>query len=290
MMPSAQDALARVALLRFGSLRTRIAVLYASAFALVLAVVVALASSGLSHFAHASAARDLAANARVFDEIISVRAGQMGDQAGVLARDFGFREAVATGDAPTIASALASLAARAGSDSAFVLTLEGEVLGASGTPVAAPESLWNKLDEGHTRGIIRSDRGLALAAAAPIEAPDLIGWLVIAQPLNRAELDRLVELAPIALEARVMDASEQPQWLRSKRPGAVVDHHEGQHALYHASDLAVLQDGIAPRLVLRHSLETTLAAYAELKWLLLALAAVGLGLVLGISWRVARGV
>jgi diguanylate cyclase (GGDEF)-like protein len=279
-----------LALLRFGSLRMRIAVLYASAFALVLAVVVALASSGLSQFAHASAARDLAANARVFDEIISARAGQMGDQAGVLARDFGFREAVATGDTPTIASAIANLEARAASDSAFVLTLEGEVLGAGGAPVAAPESLWTSLDAGQSRGIIRSGRGFALAAAAPIQAPDLIGWLVIAQPLNRAELDRLVELAPIALEAQVMDASDQPQWLRGERPGAVIDHGEGQHALYYTSDLAVLQDGIAPRLVLRHSLEATLAAYAELKWLLVALAAIGLALVLGISWRVARGV
>lgn len=287
---SMQRVLARLALLRFGSLRMRIAVLYASAFALVLALVVTLASSGLSQFAHASAARDLAANARVFDEIISVRAGQMGEQAGVLARDFGFRQAVATDDALTIASALASLESRAASDAAFVLTLDGEVLGSGKAAVAAPGSLWSKLDAGGTRGIIALDRGFALAAAAPIEAPDLIGWLVIAQPLDRAELDRLVELAPIALEARVIDESKQPQWLRAVQPGTVTVHGEDQPALYHVSSLDVLQDGIAPRLVLRHSLDATLAAYVELKWMLMALAAIGIALVLGISWRVARSV
>ena len=281
----------RLAALRFGTLSARIALLYAGLFALVLGVVVSLAAGGLSRFGEASAARDLEANARVFDEILAARARQMGDQAGVLAHDFGFREAVATGDAPTIASALASLEERVRSDMAFVLTLEGEVLAADANCVPAPETLWARLDAGETRGIIRSEKGLALAAAAPIEAPDLIGWLVIAQPLDRAELDRLVELAPIALEAEVAEGSTQPQWLRGAAANAVFEREaEGERFLYHVSDLAVLQDGIAPRLVLRHGLAESLAAYASLKWWLTLLAAGGIVLVLGLSWKVARSV
>lgn len=287
---SAPDASVRIANLKFGSLRARIAVLYASLFAIVLAVVVTLAGSGLAQFAEASAARDLAANARVFDEILAARARQMGDQAGVLAHDFGFREAVATGDAPTIASALTSLKGRVRSDTAFVLTLEGEVLAADAS--AAPEAadLWARLDAGETRGIIDGKGGLALAAAAPIETPDLIGWLVIAQPLDRAELDRLVELAPIALEAQVVEASQQADWLLAAKTGDVFERQEKERLLYHVSDLAVLQEGIAPRLVLRHSLTQSLAGYASLKWLLAALALGGIVLVLGLSWRVARSV
>lgn len=285
-----KNGFARLIRLRFGSLRTRIAVLYASLFAVVLALVVSLAGSGLARFAENSAARDLAANARVFDEILASRARQMGDQATVLARDFGFREAVATGDDPTIASALASLESRVRSDAAFVLTLEGEVLGAGDRTVPAAQDLWARLDAGESSGIMDLGNGLALAAAAPIKAPDLIGWLVIAQPLDRAELDRLVELAPIALDARVVESAMQPQWLRSAKAGAVFEREEAERMLYHVSDLAVLQDGIAPRLVLRHSLDQSLAAYASLKWLLAALAAAGIALVLGLSWRVARSV
>lgn len=274
---------------RFASLSTRIAALYATLFAAVLALVVTMAASGLARFAEASAARDLAANARVFDEILSARSRQLGDQASVLARDFGFREAVATGDAPTIASALASLETRVRSDSAFVLTLDGEVLGASGTAIPAPQALWTRLDAGETRGIIAASKGLALAAAAPIEAPDLIGWLVITQPLDRAELDRLVELAPIALEARVVEAAAQPDWQREASANSVFEREaEGERSLYHLSDLAVLQDGIAPRLVLRHALAQSLAQYAVLMWLLQGLAFGGIVLVLGLSWRVAR--
>jgi diguanylate cyclase (GGDEF)-like protein len=290
-MSAALRPLARLAAFRFGSLSTRIALLYAGLFALVLGVVVSLAAEGLSRFGETNAARDLEANARVFDEILAARARQMGDQAGVLARDFGFREAVATGDAPTIASALTSLEGRVRSDMAFVLTLDGEVLAADATGIPAPETLWTRLDAGGTRGIIRSEKGLALAAAAPIEAPDLIGWLVIAQPLDRAELDRLVELAPIALEAQVSEGSTQPQWLRAAGANAVFEREaEGERFLYHVSDLAVLQDGIAPRLVLRHGLAESLAAYASLKWWLTLLAAGGIVLVLGLSWKVARSV
>ena len=284
-------SVARLLAWRFGTLSARIALLYAGLFAVVLGVVVSLAAEGLSRFGEASAARDLQANARVFDEILAARARQMGDQAGVLAHDFGFRQAVATGDAPTIASALASLEERVRSDMAFVLTLEGDVLAADASGVPAPQTLWARLDAGETRGIIASGQGLALAAAAPIEAPDLIGWLVIAQPLNRAELDRLVELAPIALEAQVAEGSTQPEWLRGAAANAVFEREAaGERFLYHVSDLAVLQDGIAPRLVLRHDLADSLAAYASLKWWLTLLAAGGIVLVLGLSWKVARSV
>lgn len=289
-------AILRAATLRYGSLSTRIGLLYAGLFAVVLGLVVSIAAGGLARFGEASAARDLAANARVFDEILAARARQMGDQAGVLAHDFGFREAVATDDAATIASALTSLEARAGSDMAFVLTLDGEVLAADKTGVPAPESLWTRLDAGATRGIIRSDGlskhgGLALAAAAPIETPDLVGWLVIAQPLNRAELDRLVELAPIALEARVTEASRQSEWLSAAATGSVFERETaGVRFLYHVSDIAVLQDGIAPRLVLRHPLAQSLGAYTSLKLGLIALALGGIALAVGIGWKVAQSV
>lgn len=287
----AQALLWQLRSLRFGSLRRRIALLYAGLFALVLGLIIALAAEGLVRFGEASAARDLVANARVFDEILAARARQMGDQADVLAHDFGFREAVATDDLPTIASALDSLKGRARSDRAFVLTLEGEVIAADGADLPSAESLWNRLDGGETRGIIRSEKGLALAAAAPIKAPDLIGWLVIAQPLDRAELDRLVELAPIALTAEVVEAGRQPGWLKDVQLGVVFERDAaGERFLYHTSGLKVLQDDIAPRLVLRHSLSESLAAYGSLKGWLVTLALGGVLLVVALSLRVARSV
>ncbi len=286
-------ARARLALTRqlgFRSLRTRIAVLYGALFAIVLALIVSLAASGLSQFAKASATRDLAANARVFDEILATRTRQMSDQADVLARDFGFREAVATADAPTIASALANLRSRAHTDTAFVLTVDGQVFAADGATTRATEDLWARLDAGGRSGIIASGNGLALAAAAPIAAPDLMGWLVLAQPLDRDELDRLVELAPIPLEARVAEARDLPSWLQSAQAGSVIEREQAPRALYHVSALEVLQEGIMPRLVLRHSMEQVISEFARITGLLVILAVGGIVLVLALSWRVAHGV
>ncbi len=276
--------------LRFGTLQLRIAVIYAGVFAAVLALIVALAGGGLAKFGESSATRDLQSNARVFNEILDLRAGQMTQSAEVLARDFGFREAVATYDEATIASALESLKARSNTDLAFVLTLDGDILAAEETEASDPESLWYRLDDGATRGIIDTDGRFALAAAAPILAPDAIGWLVIAQPLTRTELDKLVELAAIPLDAKVVRQSEQPDWIAGQPNGRVFERSDEERMLYHVSDLPVLQDGISPQLVLSHSLSATLADYASMQWLLVVLAVLGIGVVIALSWRVAQTV
>lgn len=290
MTGAARKAAMRVLKLRFGSLRARIASLYAGLFALVLGLVVALAAGGLSEFAEANAAQDLAANGRVFDEILGTRARQMSDQASVLAHDFGFRQAVATGDVPTINSALVSLEARAGSDTAFIITLNGDVFAADPGEIPAVDTLWANLDAGKTEGLIRTRGGLSLAVVAPVKAPDVIGWLIIAQPLDRQELDRLVDLAPIALDAQVVDSSTHDPWLRHANTDVVIARDHDERTLYYTSVLFALQDGLRPRLVLRHSLSDSLAAYAGLKTLLLVLAASGLLIVLWMSIKVARSV
>lgn len=284
------DLAKRLPALRLGSLSVRIAALYAGLFAVVLAAIVLIAGGGLSRFGETTAARDLQANARVFNEILDLQAAQMSQSADVLSRDFGFREAVATGDQATIESALENLKGRSRADIAFVLTLDAETLSSGNVGMSDTESLWFKLDGGEKHGIIETDGKLALAATSEIQAPDLIGWLVIAQTLDRAELDKLVELAPIELEASVIRASERPDLVSAHSTGEVFEKSDGERFLYHVSDLPVLQDGIAPKLVLRHSLTGSLAEYSGLQWLLVALALGGIGLVVALSWRVALSV
>ena len=276
--------------LRFGSLKLRIAVLYAGLFALVLAVVVIIAGNGLSRFGENSAARDMDSNARVFDEILDLRARQMRGSADVLARDFGFREATATRDAPTIDSALESLQSRSNTDAAFVIELDGSVLAQGDAAITSPKALWFALDSGAQQGIIRLGDELALAAASPIEAPDLIGWLVLAQPLDAKELDRLGQLAAIEIDANVTLKSDLPQWARTNEEGQVFEHQASERFLYQVSELPTLEDGLEPRLILRHSLTASLAQYSTLKYLLALLATGGILLVIGLSWRVARTV
>ncbi len=273
---------------RFRSLKLRIAVAYAALFAAVLAAVLLLAGNGIARFGEDSASRDLAANARVFDEIIQLRAKQMRGSADVLSRDFGFREAVATGNDPTIESALVSLRQRSRSDAAFVVDLDGMVIGSSNDALPPATELWEALEGGRDHGIIQLGGKLALAAASPIEAPDTIGWLVLAQPLDAAEMQRLSKLAAVNIDARVLRASRLPDELTRVPLGKIVESDDGERVLHHITALPALQHGVHPRLVLDHSLSKALDEYSGLQLLLAALAAAGLSLVLILSWRVAR--
>ncbi len=290
-------------LLRFGSLKLRIAVLYTALFAVVLAAIMVMVGQGIARFGENGATRDLAANARVFDEILDLRARQMRGSADVLSRDFGFREAVATDDRATIASALDSLRDRSQSSAAFVINYDGSYIGSAGDVLPDVDRLWGPLDDGTPYGVVRLNDANALAAASPIEAPDLIGWLVVTKPLDQAEMGRLAELAAVDITARVVRADDTPASLSEMPLGRVFERgtddwaddgegdqegdHEGGRFLYRLSALPALEQGLEPRLVLRHSLTATLAEYSALSWLLAIVSLGGLGLVVALSWRVA---
>ena len=279
----------RLPRLRFGSLRHRIALLYAGLFAVVLTVMMVLVSVGIERFGENAASRDLAANARVFNEILDLRTRQMNNSAEVLARDFGFREAVALGDAPTVASALRSLRSRSKTSAAFVVGLDGSIV-TDGTSEAPPvEDIWYALDEGQQSGVIRIGDGLAQAAASPIEVPNLIGWLVLAQPLDRREMARLSELAAGDIEGEVHAQSELSEAISDLRIGTVAKIDD-THGLYHVSVLPTLQRGLEPRLVLRNSLGAALAQYRGLELLLVLVGLAGLVLAIFMGMRVARGI
>ena len=276
--------------LRFGSLKMRIAVLYTMLFAAVIALIMVIVNHGVSSFGETSATRDLAANARVFDEILELRARQMRGSADVLSRDFGFREAVATDDRATIASTLDSLRDRSNSDAAFVVGYDGTIIGSSGNALPQAEAMWAPLEEGTTHGVVDIAGRSALAAASPIEAPDLIGWLVVTQPMDRREMEQLIKLAAVDLEASVVRADDIGIDLADAPLGEVFERKEGDRFLYRLSQLPTLQSDLEPKLVLRHSLSASLAEYAGLKWLLAGLALAGLALVVALSERVARSI
>ena len=276
--------------LRFGTLRLRIAVLYTVLFALVMSVVMILVSQSIERFGEAGASGDLRANAKVVNEILDLRARQMRTSAEVLSRDFGFREAVATDDGATIASALRSLRARADSGSAFVVGLDGSIIGDGSGRHPPVEEIWGPLDEGLQKGLMRIGDDFALAASSPIEVPDLIGWLVVTQPLDAQEMDRLAKLGAVELQARVMAQSDLPEWAAASAENEIVEAPGKDDHLYHISRLPALQDGIEPRLVLEHSLSAALAQYASLRYLLAGVIAAGLALVIALGFRIANSI
>ena len=111
----------------FRSLSARLTVQFALLFAAAMLAV----SAALSTFIAGSASREvesqLQSSGAVYDRLWQQRAHELQNAAQLLARDFGFRAAVATGDQATMQSALGNAAARLKVRSAFIVTADGRV-------------------------------------------------------------------------------------------------------------------------------------------------------------------
>src|SRR6478609_11786016 len=111
----------------FRSLSARLTVQFALLFAGAMLIV----SAALSTFIAGSASREvegqLQSSGAVYDRLWQQRAHELQSAAQLLARDFGFRAAVASGDQATMQSALGNAAARLRVRSAFIVSAEGKV-------------------------------------------------------------------------------------------------------------------------------------------------------------------
>ncbi len=273
------------------TLRARVTVLFIALLAAVMTVSILAAGSGISLFARRGAERDMAANARVFEQLIASRESQMRESAVVVARDFGFREAVALDDRATLGSALGSLAARTGSGVAAVVMLDGGVVSSPGAPPINGRAMLPLLDTGRDRGVIGLRGKLALAVAAPIEMPDLAGWLVLAQPLDARDLGALGRLSAVPIRAEVATTDALTPAVKRLGTGRIdtLPSARGPQ-LVRLSALPSLQRGIEPRLILRHSLSEAMEGYRTLNAILMGIALCGTLLGVWLSLRIAASI
>jgi len=198
----------------FRSLSARLTV----QFALLFAVAMLGVSAALSTFIAGSASREVASQLQssgaVYDRLWQQRARELQNAAELLARDFGFRAAVATGDAATIQSALRNASTRLRVRTAFIVSADGKVAGIDASiPAAEAARLWTPLDDGRLTGVaVLAGRPRQLVAA-PIMAPTLIGWVVFAAELDGREGVRSLErLSAIPLHAAVLAPSDHRWW------------------------------------------------------------------------------
>src|SRR3977135_4663715 len=133
-----------------GSFRKRVLVLIIGLVIVTQTVTLAAVLASTRRTVEARAAEQLRSGGSLAEELISFRAGQLANGVGVLAADFGFREAVASGDAPTILSAATNNARRIGADMVLLTDIHGKVL-ASTAPGGATQgiSLERLLSEYH---------------------------------------------------------------------------------------------------------------------------------------------
>jgi EAL domain-containing protein (putative c-di-GMP-specific phosphodiesterase class I)/GGDEF domain-containing protein len=300
----------------FRRLRTRLTVLYAGLFGASLMLVAAAVYAAISSNAERAVRGELAASSTVFDRIWALRSQQLQDGATLLSRDFGFREAVATGDAATIRSALTNLSGRLGADLAFIVGVDGRVSAADGRPVApALARLLGSLDgESNASGVMVVDGAPYEAISAPILSPTLTGWVVFASRLDAREMASLEQLSAIPLRAGVLHRNPQGHWIAEGSAGDGKDaaalssfvertlSMRGEHerslelttpdgrAIALAKPLKSLSGGAPAALVLRYPLAQALAPYRTLMETVGAVGLLGFLLLLAGSWALARSV
>src|SRR4051812_18068494 len=290
----------------FRSLSARLTVQFALLFAGAMLVV----SAALSTFIAGSASREvesqLQSSGAVYDRLWQQRAHELQNAAQLLARDFGFRAAVATGDEATMQSALGNAAARLKVRTAFIVTADGRVSAIDpsiGKQQAA--ALWEPLDEGKLTGVsVLAGRPRQLVAA-PIMAPTLIGWVVFAADLDEREMRSLERLSAIPLHAAVL-AKGNGRWSEaagsmsalSKDSAALAEDHvqrsaafemrvEGTTSIALAKPLPAFGDGERAILLLAYPKAEALADARKLQLALAAMTLLGLILVAFATWRAA---
>jgi diguanylate cyclase (GGDEF)-like protein len=290
----------------FRSLSARLTVQFALVFAAAMLVVSAALSTFISGAASREVQRQLQSSGAVYDRLWQQRAHELQNAAQLLARDFGFRSAVATGDRATMQSALGNAAARLKVRSAFIVTADGQVTAIE--PSIDPRQaarLWEPLDSGRVAGVsVLAGRPRQLVAA-PIMAPMLIGWVVFAADLDQREMRGLERLSAIPLHAAVLARSDG-RWSEAAgsmsvlggNSAALAQRHVGTSATFDmrvggansiamAKPLKTFSDGEQAVLLLAYPRAEALADAHKLQLALAAMTLLGL-LVMGLAtWKAA---
>ena len=195
----------------------------------------------VKHSVDAQLTDSLEVGARVWQRLHDARQRQLLERVAVLADDFGFKQAIATQDAPTLESVLESASLRVGAPFGMVLGADGRMLaqrlpeGLALPPAALAERVEEARVQGWSVGVIAlGDRAVSYALV-PVFAPDLVGWMAMGEPFGAAESDELAEVTGLA-------------------PSVLVSSDAGWHAVHgpwrpSAADATRLAEGAAKRLL-----------------------------------------
>lgn len=179
-------------------LRTRIAL----TFLLLIGAVIATSLLAVSAANRANAEREinrqLEVGRLVFERVLDTNRRQLTQAAQVLAADFGFREAVASGDRTTIDSALENQSDRIGASLTVLLSLDGQVLASNssaavvGRPFRHASLVGISSDRG-TTVIVENGRIYQLVAAV-VRAPVPIARVVMGFELDENAVKQLAAI------------------------------------------------------------------------------------------------
>lgn len=296
----------------FKRLSSELTLIYAALFGLVLLLIAGAVWVAVEANSRQAVRAEMASSSAVFDRIWKLRADQLQQTAEILSRDFGFREAVATGDDETMLSALDNIKSRFGFDTALIIRPDGSA-------ISLDEKLTGRADTAllsavttnpEASGVLSLGGMTYQAVSAPVRAPTLIGWVVFGQRLGGEQMGELEQLSAIPLSAHLYLRRDDQTWTALEdRPGRAIDiageelagrvtEADGdllinlpeRNSIAGVKTLQVFADGASAALLLEYSLTMNQAHYRDMLATIALIGAIGLvALVLG-SWFVSRRV
>jgi diguanylate cyclase (GGDEF)-like protein len=289
----------------FRSLSARLTVQFALLFAVAMLGVSAVLSTFIAGAASGQVEGQLQSSGAVYDRLWQQRQHELQGAAQLLARDFGFRAAVATNDTATMQSALTNVAARLRVKNAFIVSLDGSLHGIQDPAVARQAAgLWEPLDAGRLAGVAVLGRQPQQVVAAPVMAPGLIGWVVFAADLDEREMRSLERLSAIPLHANVVVESRggwseaAPTMHLDRESARGLDAHlksraafemsfDGRPSITLAKPLATFLGSDRAILILAYPKDQALASARKLQLALALITILGLALAAFGTWRAA---
>ena len=183
-----------------GSFRKRLLVLIIGLVFVTQTVTLAAVLASTAHNVEGRAAEQLRSGSSFVQQLIRFRAGQLANGVAVLAADFGFREAVASGDVPTILSAARNNAQRIGADIVLLLDTQGKLVASTAPEVAnshAPlASLLKDAHAPHDQPSFMVFGHLPYQLfLAPVRTPETIAWVAMGFVMDDSLAQRIHDVA-----------------------------------------------------------------------------------------------
>lgn len=202
--------------MRIRRLRTRIVVFFVALLATVQIVSFALISFANTNNARQKIAGELEVGERIFARLLDQNRERLTQAARVLSADYGFREALASNDLPTVQSALRNHGARVRADVMMLAALDQRMIASTGEigTLSTSFPIPALIDEARRKGAASSLEVLGGDAyqivVVPVLAPVPIGWVALGFKVDDAIAEDLRQLT--SLNVSFMWHEDKADW------------------------------------------------------------------------------
>ncbi|MDX2143487.1 MAG: cache domain-containing protein, partial [Rhodospirillaceae bacterium] len=214
----------------FQKFQTKLVLLFALLFAAVQGASYLAVQDTVRANIFAQAREQLTRAYGVFEVNFEATTTRLAEGSTILATDFGFRQAVATNERPTIMSAIDNLGKRIKADRVILIGPDNKIIGdtgsasdaaatgnivslsGEGTDFAFPEMIAEAEDEDRAVAITVLNDQIYQMVVVPIRAPDTIASLAIGADINRAFVDDLAKRFTVPLDITFARSQPDGTW------------------------------------------------------------------------------